>query len=138
MPARDLYHDSIKKALIKDGWTITHDLLRLKCGIKDMYVDLGAERLLTAEKAGQKIAVEVKSFVGASEIADVENALGQYFVYRAVIARTEPDRTLYLAIHKEVFLDVFEEPLGQLLREDYHVPLIVFDMEAEEILKWIQ
>ena len=138
MPARDLYHDSIKKALIKDGWTITHDLLRLKWGIKDMYVDLGSERLLTAEKAGQKIAVEVKSFVGASEIADVENALGQYFVYRAVMARTEPDRTLYLAIHKEVFLDVFEEPLGQLLREDYRVPLIVFDMEAEEILKWIQ
>jgi len=137
MPVRDLYHTSIKNALIKDGWTITHDPLRLQWGVKDMYVDLGAERLVTAEKAGHKIAVEVKSFVGASEIADLENALGQYFVYRAVMARTEPDRILYIAIHKEVFLDVFEEPLGQLLQEDYRVPLIVFDIAAEEIVRWI-
>lgn len=63
MPAKDLYHNVVKNALIKDGWRITHDPLRLKWGIKDMYVDLGAERILSAEKAGQKIAVEVKNFV---------------------------------------------------------------------------
>ncbi len=137
MPARDTYHDSIKNALIKDGWTITHDPLRLQWGVKDMYVDLGAEKIVAAEKAGRQIAVEVKSFGGASEINDIQNALGQYMVYRSVMARTEPDRTLYLAIHKEVFLDVFEEPLGHLLRDDYQVLLIVFDEQAEVILKWI-
>lgn len=98
MPAKDVYHNVVKNALIKDGWRITHDPLRLKWGIKDMYVDLGAERIFSAEKAGQKIAVEVKSFVGASDMNDLENALGQYLVYRSVIARTEPDRKLYLAI----------------------------------------
>ena len=138
MPAKDIYHDSLKNALIKDGWTITHDPLRLKWGVKDMYVDLGAERLITAEKTGRKIAVEIKSFVGASELRDLENAMGQYFVYRAVMARTEPDRTLYLAVHKEVFLDIFEEPLGSLLIEDYGVPLVVFDLETQEIIKWIR
>ena len=137
MPARDLYHTALKNALIKDGWTITHDPLRLKWGVKDMYVDLGAEQVVTAEKAGQKIAVEIKSFVGASELNDIESAMGQYFVYRSVMTRTEPARTLYLAIHQEVFLDIFEEPLGRLLLEDYHVPLIVFDSQAEVILKWI-
>ena len=137
MPARDLYHNALKNALIKDGWTITHDPLRLKWGVKDMYVDLGAEQVVTAEKAGQKIAVEIKGFVGASELDDIENAMGQYFVYRSVLVRTEPDRTLYLAIHKEVFLDIFEEPLGRLLLEDYRVPLIVFDLQEEVILKWI-
>jgi hypothetical protein len=56
MPAKDIFHNAVKNALIKDGWTITHDPLRLTWGGKDMYVDLGAERLLAAEKAGQQIA----------------------------------------------------------------------------------
>ncbi|MEG4799521.1 element excision factor XisH family protein [Microcoleus sp. ARI1-B5] len=136
MPAKDLYHNVVKNALIKDGWRITHDPLRLKWGIKDMYVDLGAERILSAEKAGQKIAVEVKSFVGASDMNDLENALGQYLVYRSVIARTEPDRKLYLAITQSVFSELLSEPLGQIIRADYQVCLIVFAEENEEIVQW--
>ncbi|AFZ06207.1 XisH protein [Oscillatoria nigro-viridis PCC 7112] len=136
MPAKDLYHNVVKNALIKDGWRITHDPLRLKWGIKDMYVDLGAERILSAEKAGQKIAVEVKSFVGASDMNDLENALGQYLVYRSVIARTEPDRKLYLAITQSVFSELLSEPLGQIIRADYQVCLIVFAEQNEEIVQW--
>lgn len=137
LPARDRYHDIFKNALLKDGWTITHDPLRLKWGVKDMYVDLGAEQVVTAQKAGRKIAVEIKSFVGASEINDLQNAVGQYFVYRSVMARTEPDRILYVAIDNEVFGDIFEEPLGSLMLEDYQIPLVVFDVEREVILQWI-
>ncbi|MCP4348184.1 MAG: fatty-acid synthase [Desulfobacterales bacterium] len=137
MPARDLYHNNFRNALVKDGWTVTHDPFRLKWGGKDMYVDIGAERILAAEKSGKKIAVEIKSFTGASELNDIENAMGQYIVYRSVMARTEPDRSLYLAVHKEVFLDIFEEPLGRLLIEDYSVPVIVFDFKKEVILKWM-
>ncbi len=66
MPVRDIYHDAVRRALIKDGWTITHDPLRLDWGGTDMYVDLGAERLLAAEKGEQRIAIEIKSFIGAS------------------------------------------------------------------------
>ena len=138
MPARDLYHNNCRNALVRDGWNITHDPLRLKWGVKDMYVDLGADKILAAEKAEQKIGVEIKSFIGASELSDIETAIGQYFVYRSVMARTEPDRRLYLAVHKEVFLDIFEEPLGRLLLEDYHVPMIVFDVKTEEIVKWTE
>jgi hypothetical protein len=137
MPARDIYHDNVKNALLNDGWTITHDPLRLSWGGKDMYVDLGAEQVMAAEKAGRKIAVEVKSFIGLSEMDDIENALGQYLVYRSVMARIEPDRTLYLAIHNEAFLDIFEQPLGNLLLEDYQVQLMVYDLQSEVILKWI-
>jgi len=89
-----------------------------------MYVDLGAEKILTAEKEGQKIAVEIKSFPGASEINDIQKAVGQYFVYRSIMTRTEPDRRLYLAVHSEVFLDTFEDSLGQLILEDYQIPMI--------------
>lgn len=84
MPARDRYHHQVKTALQRDGWTITHDPLKLKWGAKDMYVDLGAEQLLAAEKDTCKIAVEVKSFLGPSEIADLEQALGQFVLYSSV------------------------------------------------------
>jgi hypothetical protein len=74
MPARDIYHDQVKNALIKDGWTITHDPFVLKWGWKDLFVDVGAERLLTAEKGAQTIAVEVKSFTGPSDMVELERA----------------------------------------------------------------
>ncbi len=70
MSARDIFHDSVKHALEKDGWTVTHDPLLLEFGGVEMQVDLGAEKLLAAEKAGRKIAVEPKSFVGPSNISD--------------------------------------------------------------------
>ena len=78
MPAKDIYHDAAKQALINDGWTITHDPYTIKIGRRDVFVDLGAEKLLAAEKEGRKIAVEIKSFVGRSEIADLQDALGQF------------------------------------------------------------
>lgn len=137
MPARDAFHNVLKNALIKDGWSITHDPLRLKWGTKDMYVDLAAEEVVTAEKSGRKIAAEIKSFGGASEVHDIEQAIGQYFVYKAVMARTEPERILYLAMHKEVFAEFFEQSLGQFLVTEYKVPLIIFDVEKEEIVKWM-
>jgi hypothetical protein len=137
MPARDIYHDHVKNALVKDGWTITHDPLKLEWGGKDMFVDLGAEQLIAAEKAERKIAVEIESFVGKSDIDDLEKALGQYVLYHDVLAEREPERVLYLAVHNTVFNDLFEEPIGKLLLRNSRVQLIVFDLHTEEILKWI-
>ncbi len=137
MPAKDIYHDCVKEALIKDGWTITDDPLRLRWGIKDMYVDLAAEKLFIAEKNNIKIAVEIKTFTAASEINAIEKALGQYLLYRSVIRKIEPERVLYLAIPNTIYVDIFEEPLGQLIREDYQILLLIFDIELEEITAWI-
>ncbi len=137
MPAKDIYHDCAKNALIKDGWTITHDPLSLKWGKKDMYVDLGAEQLLAAQRAERKIAVEIKSFTGLSEMNDLEKALGQYIVYHDVLAQVEPDRELYLAVSEEIATGLFEEPIGELLLRNNRVRLLVFDPEAEAIVKWI-
>ncbi len=76
MPARDHDHERVRRALISDGWVITHDPLRLRWRVRDLYVDLGAERLLAAEKGQQKIAVEIKSFRGLSVVDDLEKASG--------------------------------------------------------------
>lgn len=136
MPAKDIYHDTVKKALIKDGWTITHDPLRLRWGTDLLYVDLGAERLLTATKKDQKIAVEVKSFVSPSNITSLEGALGQYILYQNIIEEIEPDRTLYLAVHEEVFSTVFEESLGRMIIDKNRLKLLIFDRTEEVIVKW--
>jgi hypothetical protein len=48
--AKDLYHDVVKKALINEGWTVTHDPYPLKIGSVRMFIDLGAERIIAAEK----------------------------------------------------------------------------------------
>ena len=137
MSAKDIYHDSVKNALVKDGWAITHDPLILKWGLKDLCIDLGAEQLVAAERAGQKIAVEIKSFVSPSEVEDLKNAVGQFILYHDILAHTEPDRILYLAIREAVYNDVFEEPIGAVLLENKRVRLIVFDPHTEVIVKWI-
>jgi predicted RecB family endonuclease len=61
MLARDAFHNIVKIALQKDDWGITHDPLTIRFDAVDMQIDLGAERLIAAEKDGEKIAVEVKS-----------------------------------------------------------------------------
>lgn len=57
MPAKDIYHEIVKQALIKNDWTITDDPLKLTIGGRSLYVDLGAEKLIAAQKGNQKIAV---------------------------------------------------------------------------------
>lgn len=137
MPDKDIYHDNFKNALIKDGWKITHDPLKLSIGTKDMYVDLGAERLIGAEKGQQKIAIEIKSFLGDSPIADLEKALGQYILYQTVIEEREPDRSLYLAVPQRILQDIFEEPLGKLLLKKNLTQVIGFDPQKEVIILWL-
>jgi hypothetical protein len=137
MPAKDFYHDTVKNALIKEAWVITHDPLTLKLGKKDFYVDLGACQLLAAEKTNRKIAVEIKSFTGRSDISDLEKALGQYILYQDVLAEIEPERVIYLAIPDDVFRDLFEEPIGKLLLKNRRLKLISFDSKQEVIKQWI-
>ncbi len=137
MPAKDIYHDVVKKALEKDRWMITDDPLKLKVGVRDLFIDLGAKQLLAAEKGERKIAVEIKSFIGLSPVKDLENALGQYTLYSDILEESEPDRVLYLAIRQETYNDLFEEPIGKILLRKSRLRLLVFDSGREEILQWI-
>lgn len=66
--AKDKYHDLVKTALTTDGWTITDDPFTVKVKKHTLSVDLGVEKLLAAEKGTEKIAVEIKSFIGISQI----------------------------------------------------------------------
>ena len=61
-------------------------------------MDLGAERLIAAERNLERIAVEVKSFLAASTIYEFHLAIGQCFSYRIAIREQQPERQLYLAV----------------------------------------
>ncbi len=137
MPAKDIFHDTVKHALQKDGWTITHDPFPLQIGKKRLAADLGAERLISAEKGPQRIVVEVKSFVGQSDVKDLEQALGQYVLYCQILREMKIERNLYLAISYPTFNSVFTIELGQVLIKNQIVKLIVFDAESEAIVQWI-
>ena len=66
--ARDKFHQEVKTALQGEGWLITDDPLYVKIGNIPMLIDMGAERIFGAEKEGERIAVEVKTFSMASFI----------------------------------------------------------------------
>ena len=138
MPAQDIYHDAVVRGLIADGWMITHDPLSLSYGGRDLYVDLGAERTtIAAERDGQKIAIEIKSFLGSSPVRDLQEAVGQYQVYRSVLTEIEPGRILYLAVPQRVYESLCAERFGQLILQRLQLRLMVFDEHEERIVAWI-
>ena len=103
MPAKDKYHDHVRRILEKDGWEITHDPYFIRLGRRRGYVDLAAERsFIGAEKGTEKILVEIKSFLGLSDLDQFEDALGQFLVYRPALMKKEPDRTLFFS-HSQRF-----------------------------------
>ncbi|MBD2446934.1 XisH family protein [Nostoc sp. FACHB-152] len=138
MSARDKFHNAVKQGLEKEGWIITHDPLRIEYGEEDkISIDLGAEQLLGAEKAEQKIAVEVKSFLSDSAIFDFHLALGQFLNYRLVLEETEPERRLYLAVPIEAYDSFFYRDLPKASIKKYQLKLIIYDSRNEVIVKWI-
>lgn len=137
MPAKDFYHDTVKTALIKDGWTVADKSLTFMVGKRPAMIDIAAEKVLIAERNAQKIAVEVKSFLSPSPMTDLEKALGQFMLYFDIMAEQDPDRTLYLAVPQATYNGIFSEEVGELLlRRRPELNLVIFDPNLEEITLW--
>jgi XisH protein len=134
--AKDLFHDVVKTALIKDGWQITDDPLFLKVGGVDFFIDLGAEKLLAAERDGRKIAVEVKSFLNTSSVADFHLAIGQFINYRVALKVADPERKLFLAVPDIAYKTFFQKEFPRMVIQQYELELFVYDIENEVIVLW--
>lgn len=134
--AKDFFHDVVRRSLEKEGWTITDDPLFLRFGGIEMYIDLGAEQILAAERGTEKIAVEVKSFLAPSTTVEFNTALGQFLKYQLALEQVQPDRILYLAIPIDTYDSFFTLELPQLLIQRYQVHLIVYEPEDEVIVLW--
>jgi hypothetical protein len=137
MPARDRYHDAIKSALIKDQWVILADPYHIRYKDVDLYADLAAGRPIAVEREGQKIIVEIKSFVGRSLMTDFHLALGQYKVYQMLLEETAPDYDLYLAIDDITYNNFFRRAGIEFLVRSSQIKFFVVNIDEQEIVQWI-
>jgi hypothetical protein len=137
MARNDIYYSTVKKALDKDDWQITHDPFRLRIGKKRLAMDLGAERLISAEKGTRKIIIEIKSFLGRSDVKDLQQALGQYVMYNQVLRQQNIGRDLYLAVPHRTYQTIFQSELGLILLQNQLIRLLVFDEFQEVIVEWV-
>lgn len=135
--AKDKFHEHVRTALEADGWKITHDPYKIMIGRRRGYIDLGAE-LIGAEKETEKIAVEIKSFLGLSDLDQFEDAMGQFLVYLFALSKKEPERILFLAIPDLFYNSFFDDPFFVELAEHYALKIAVFDQIQPVILKWIK
>ncbi len=147
MPPRDSTHNVVKQALVKDGWEITDDPYVISYGERFLFVDLAATtssnikpikgRFIGAKRKNSRIAIEVKDFRGQSAIADLEQAIGQYMLYRLLLSKIEPEREIYLAISKITYSNIFSEPIGELVIREIPLKLLVIDTQTAEVQQWI-
>ena len=136
MPAVDRIHNAVRNALIKDGWTITHDPFVIAFEEITLFADLAAERALAVERGERKIVVEVKSFGGLSPIQDLKVMLGQYDLYRAFLELVAPERELYLAVSDAIYHTLFEQKAIQTIVHRYDLPLLLINITTEEVVEW--
>ncbi|AOX04183.1 fatty-acid oxidation protein subunit alpha [Moorena producens PAL-8-15-08-1] len=137
--AKDVFHQQVKNALIKDGWNITHDPLTIRIGeAVKLQIDLAAEIAIAAERDSEKIAVEIKSFIGDSDISTFHTALGEYLNYCQALEELEPERIVYLAIPYETYQDFFKLSFIQRALRRYQIKLMIYDPKLEEIKQWIK
>lgn len=135
--AKDLFHNVVKTALQKEGWIVTNDPYEIRVGGVEMYIDLGAEKLFAAERGEQRIAVEVKSFVGASNISEFHTAHGQYLDYRYALEEIDPERLLYLAVPARTYREFFRLKFVQTAIQRSQLRLIVYEPKQESIVQWL-
>lgn len=136
MPRRDIHHDVVKRTLQGNGWIITHDPLPYRIDDDQIFIDLGAERVIGAERGNIKIAVEVKSFLSPSPLTDFQEAIGQFVLYQQFLNELEPDRTLILAI-PETAGSFFKRKIAQRLYETQQLKVLIVNIHQEVIVEWL-
>jgi len=138
MPRKDRIHEAVKNALVKDGWTITDDPYRIVYDDADVYADLRIVKTQGDAAVEQRaLVIEIKSFSGASPLHSLENALGQYELYRIYLKRVAPADKLYLAISRATYAEQFVRPAFTIVIEEKNLPVLVVDTEREEVVQWI-
>ncbi len=134
--ARDIFHENVKEALLKEGWHITDDPLTFKIGKIQVQMDLGAEKFIAAEKGTEKIAIEIKTFSSTSFITALYEAVGKYIIYRNVLLLSQSDRTLYLAIPENIYNRYFSEKVIQKTIETEDLKLVIYNQMSQTISQW--
>lgn len=134
MPAKDNYHDVVIRALVKDGWTITSQQVKIIVEDRNLFIDIEA----TKPSENRIILVEVKELeLVSSPIEALAAAVGKYFLYRTALNDSGLDTPLYLAVSDRSYDGILSEKIGQLSLVQGKISVLVFDPSREEITRWI-
>ena len=134
---KDIYHNLVKILLDQDGWVVTHDPLTIRGLTRKIHIDFAAEKIITAEREGSKIAVEVKSFLGPSLLNDFYDAIGKYELYWDALNQNDPSRILFIAVPIGAYDELVLEPFIQNTLRRLGIKLLIFNPELEKIELWI-
>lgn len=120
-------------ALRKDGWLIVTEQVTLHIGKRRLWIDL---RVRHEER--NIILVEAKSYENVdSPVNFLQHTLGQYLMYRAILENDRHPEPLYLAVPEQAYIEIIQTPIGQLMVEKYKINLIVYDVDNEVIIEWM-
>jgi hypothetical protein len=135
--AKDKIHNAVRRALEKDGWTITDDPLSIESGGVEIEIDLAAEKFIIAEKGVSKIIVEIKTLDQRSLLYDFHRAIGQYVDYRGILKDEDFPQKLYLAVSESSYNLMKAKPFYGRRLAEHKVLLIIVDILNEIIVEWI-
>jgi hypothetical protein len=134
LPAKDYHHDTVIRALVKDGWTITGEQIKIIVEDRNLFIDIEASRA----SDNQMALIEVKELDAVSSPIDaLASAIGKYFLYRVALKDAGVIIPLYLAVSEAAYQGILREKIGQLSILEGNISLVVFDPNREEVLRWI-
>lgn len=136
MPNKDRHHDVVINALQKSGWTIVDEQVYISVGettetVRRLYIDIQAQR-----DDRVLVLIEVKA-LDISPVHELMELLGQYLVYREGLDYVEDDTPLYVAVTDTGYDLIIQHPLGQRTLTKNPVPLVIYNVDREEITQWI-
>lgn len=134
MPAKDRYHDTVVRALVKAGWSIVDEQVKVEIARRRLWIDIHAQQ----SDLQLAILVEVKGFENSpSPIEELAKAVGQYLIYQTALSAVDIKFPLYLAVPQSAYQGILSEPIGQSIVKQIDMRLLIFDPIQEEIIQWI-
>lgn len=137
MPKKDKFHETVKIALEKEQWNITNDPLFVPTkGGTNFFIDLGAERIIGAEKDGETIAVEIKSFGGSSPMYTFYEILGQFLIYKLALREQAKVWELFIAISDIGFKKLKNSPIFNQAMQEYQLKSVIIHPSTQSVIEW--
>lgn len=138
MPAYDQCHDQVVRAFQKDGWEVVAQHVTLVAGKRKAHVDLRVQRGSNGSSE-EMFLVEIKCFPERAAWSDeIYGAIGQYLIYRAMLETLgEEAVSLYLSIPLSIYTDFFDEVVNLAIQK-HNIQMVVVDLIAERIDRWIR
>lgn len=137
--ANDTIHQAVIQSLKNDGWQIIREHFSIRYEELEIRVDIVAEQpAVLAEKDGYRILVEIKTFGGRSFMKDLQNAIGQYTIYKNILALSGLEYELFLAIHETVYEAAFQQKAMRQIVQINQLKLLVVNIDSQEVVRWIR